>query len=94
MALPNNASAAQLTEFLDKNDPPYSKLPKSWHETVSNWSSSEVRGVVQAARRNTSVKQVAIVPTRLNFAGEITIPLERSTNAPWLCATCWTQTQF
>jgi len=32
---------------------------------VSTWSSSEVRGIVQAARRNTSVENVAVAPAEI-----------------------------
>ena len=41
------------------------RQPKHWHGTVSTWSSSEVRGIVQAARRNTSVENVAVAPAEI-----------------------------
>ena len=65
MALPRHASANQLIEFLDRNDPQYSELPKHWHETAVGWTSSDVREIVRAARRNTFVESVGVVPREM-----------------------------
>lgn len=62
---PSQCLGRALIEFLDRNDRQYPELLKRWHRTVSGRSSSEVREIVQAARQNTSVKRVAVVPTKM-----------------------------
>jgi hypothetical protein len=60
MALPDVHSAAELTEFLKRNDPNYHVLGFRWHDNISTWNRGEIRDVGRAASHNTSVRLLQI----------------------------------
>jgi hypothetical protein len=70
MALPDSPSSDQLIQFLQRNDPDLTTvntnlhgvetrwtglLTENWHRNVHQWTADQLRDVVRAIKRNTSV---------------------------------------